>query len=437
MGRAEAESNQPNTLYPNQRIAGFTGDTNQAFDITRRVADRGMPELNQASQSASGSVNAGRPDIDASRLTTMNSLYAGSQNMGGARSAAVNATGAGEGDINAARNLTFGSLGQGAMETGQNRSLAQIAGLRGLGASGYSSSPIEQSAFGQQQADQYMSPYMNNVIQRQKDAALRDYNEGRASRETQAINQGAFGGYRDAIQQGVAQRGLANRMNDIDASGRQQAYANAQQQYNADRAASIGAQSTTENQRLAAAQYGLSGANLSLQSAQTMGGLTTAQQSAGLQGAQALGQLGSAERSAALQQAGLLGQLASTEQSLGYQGAESLARLGSSQQNAALQQSQALAQIEAQRQGLTLAQAQALNAQGTAQQNLQQRQLDTGYQDFINQRDYPKNQISYMSNILRGVPVTPTTVQTQYSNPNPLSQYAGLGIAGLGLARSA
>jgi len=63
--------------------------------------------------------------------------------------------------------------------------------------------------------------------------------------------------------------------------------------------------------------------------------------------------------------------------------------------------------------------------------------LDTGYQDFINQRDYPKNQISYMSNILRGVPVTPTTVQTQYSNPNPLSQYAGLGIAGLGLARSA
>jgi hypothetical protein len=293
MSRAEAESNQPYTPYPNQRIAGFTGDTNQAFDITRNVANQGTP-----------GVNAG--------------------------------------------------LG-----------MTQQASNAGFNAGNYRSNAIEQQAFGQQQADQYMSPYMNSVIEQQKNAALRDYNEGRAGRDTQAINAGAFGGYRDAIQQGVAQRGLANRMNEIESSGRQQAFTNAQQQYNADRAASIGAQTTTEQQRLAAAQYGLAGANLGLQAGAQMGALN------------------------------------------------------------------------AQQQGLTLAQAQALNAQGTAQQNLQQRELDTGYQDFINQRDYNKNQISYQSNILRGVPVTPTTVQTQYSNPNPLSQYAGLGIAGLGLARSA
>ena len=293
MGRAEAESNQPYTPYPNQRIAGFTGDTNQAFDITRNVANQGTP-----------GVNAG--------------------------------------------------LG-----------MTQQASNAGFNAGNYQSKGIEQQAFGQQQANQYMSPYMNSVIEQQKNAALRDYNEGRASRDTQAINAGAFGGYRDAIQQGVAQRGLANRMNEIEAGGRQQAFTNAQQQYNADRAASIGAQTTTEQQRLAAAQYGLAGANLGLQAGAQMGALN------------------------------------------------------------------------AQQQGLTLAQAQALNTQGTAQQNLQQRELDTGYQDFINQRDYPKNQISYMSNILRGVPVTPNTVQTQYSNPNPISQYAGLGIAGLGLARSA
>jgi hypothetical protein len=243
--------------------------------------------------------------------------------------------------------------------------MTQQASNAGFNAGNYQSNAIQQQAFGQQQADQYMSPYMNSVIEQQKNAALRDYNEGRASRDTQAINAGAFGGYRDAIQQGVAQRGLANRMNEIDSSGRQQAFTNAQQQYNADRAASIGAQTTTEQQRLQAAQYGLAGANLGLQAGAQMGALN------------------------------------------------------------------------AQQQGLTLAQAQALNAQGTAQQNLQQRELDTAYQDFINQRDYDKNQISYMSNILRGVPVTPTTVQTQYSNPNPLSQYAGLGIAGLGLARSA
>jgi hypothetical protein len=291
MGKAEEESNQPYVTYPQQRIAGFTGDTNRASDITRNVANQGTP-----------GVNAG---------------------MG----------------------------------------MTQQAANAGFNAGNYQSNAIQQEAFGQQQADQYMSPYMNNVIQQQKNAALRDYNEGRASRDTQAINAGAFGGYRDAIQQGVAQRGLANRMNDIDASGRQQAYSNAQQQYNADRAASIGAQTTTEQQRLAGAQYGLAGANLGMQAGAQMGALN------------------------------------------------------------------------AQQQGLSLAQAQALNAQGVTQQNLQQRELDTAYQDFINQRDFAKNQISYQSNILRGVPVQPTTVQTQYSNPNPMSQYAGLGIAGLGLAR--
>jgi hypothetical protein len=293
MGRAEAASNEEYMPYKGQRIAGFAGDTNKAFDITRNVA------------------NQGTPGVDA-------------------------------------------GIG-----------MTQQAGNAGFNAGNYQSNAIQQEAFGQQQADQYMSPYMNNVIQRQKDSALRDYNEGRAGRDTQAINQGAFGGYRDAIQQGVAQRGLANRMNDIDASGRQQAYANAQQQYNADRAASIGAQTTTEQQRLAAAQYGLAGANLGMQAG---------------------------------------------------------AQLGT---------------LNAQQQGLTLAQAQALNAQGTAQQNLEQRGYDLAQQDFVNQRDYPRNNVSYLSNILRGVPVQPTTVSTQYSNPNPLSQYAGLGIAGLGLARSA
>jgi hypothetical protein len=166
----------------------------------------------------------------------------------------------------------------------------------GFDAGGYKSNAIQQSAFGQQQADQYMSPYMENVIGRQKEAALRDYNEGRPSREAQAIQSGAFGGYRDAIQRGVAQRGLANRMNDIDASGRQQAYSNAQQQFNADRQASIGAQTTSEQQRLQAAQYGLSGAGLALQAGKDIGASGMQRQGSSLQMANALQQQGLAQQ---------------------------------------------------------------------------------------------------------------------------------------------
>ena len=436
MERTEEESNQPYASYGGQRIAGFTPDTQQSFDITRDVAARGTPELNLAGNAAAGSVQAGQPDINASRDVTLGSLYGGAQNMQGAREAAYGATGAGAGDINAARGLTMGSLGRGMMETDQNRALAGASALRGLGAANYAASPIQQGAFGSQQAEQYMSPYMDEVIGRQKTAAVRDFNEGRPSRESAAIRSGAFGGYRSAIQEGVAQRGLGERLSDIEGAGRQKAYENAQSQFERDRAASMSAQGMTEQQRLAAAQYGLSGAGLSLQGAQAMGGLTAAQQSAGLQGAQAMGQFGSADRAAELQKAGLLGQFASSEQGLGQQGAESLARLGTSQQAAALQQAQTLGTVGTQRQGLELQQAGALQQQGTAQQTQEQRDYDMAYQDFLNQSGFDKQQINFMSSILRGMPVQPQTVQNTYSNPNPLAQYGGLGIAGLGLARS-
>ena len=292
MGRAEEESNQPYVGYSNQRIAGFTPDVQQGFDITRSTAARGTPEVDVAG----------------------------------------------------------GVLGASAM--------------RGLGASDYTAAPIQQSAFGSQQAQQYMSPYMDEVLARQKAAAVRDFDEGRPNRETAAIKAGAFGGYRSAIQEGVAQRGLGERLSDIEASGRQKAFESAQAQFERDRAASMQAQGTTEQQRLQAAQYGLAGAGL------------------GLQAGQQFGQLGSL------------------------------------------------------RQGLTLQQAQALQQQGGVQQQQEQRELDMAYQDFLNQRDFRKQNINFMSSILRGVPVQPSTVQNTYANPNPLAQFGGLGIAGLGLMRS-
>ena len=238
--------------------------------------------------------------------------------------------------------------------------MTAAAGLTGLGASGYRAAPIQQTAFGGQQAEQYMSPYMQQVTERQKEAAVRDFQEGRPSRESEAIKAGAFGGYRSAVQEGVAQRGLANRMADIEATGRQKAYESAQGQFERDRAASMQAQSQTEQQRLAAAQFGLSGAGL------------------GLQAGQGLGQLGAME------------------------------------------------------QGLGLQRSQALQQQGAQQQQQSQRELDLAYQDFLNQSEYNRNQLNFFSSIMRGIPVQPTQVQNTYANPNPLTQIAGLGIAGLG-----
>jgi hypothetical protein len=436
MGRAEEESNQPYVPYQSPRLADFTSDARTSFDITRGLAAQGTPELNMAGDVAAGAVQAGQPDIDAARSSMFGSLAGGAQNMEQARGAVIGAGGMGSGDISSARNLALGSVMQGGAESSEARSLAGLAALRGLGAGQYSSAPIQQQAFGREQAQRYMSPYMDEVLDRQKAAAVQDFEEGRPRRETEAIRSGAFGGYRSAIQEGVAQRGLGRQLSDIEASGRQKAFENAQAQYERDRMASMSAQGTTEQQRLLAAQYGLSGADLGLRGAQSMGQLTAAQQAAQMAAAREFSQMGGAERDAALRQAGLLGQFAASEQQLGLQGAEALGRLGAGQQNLALQQAEGLGQVGTQRQALTLAQAQALQAQGGTQQQQRQRELDLEYQNFLDQREANKQNINFMSSILRGVPVQPTKVESRYDNPSALAQFSGLGIAGLGLARS-
>jgi len=77
-----------------------------------------------------------------------------------------------------------------------------------------------------------------------------------------------------------------------------------------------------------------------------------------------------------------------------------------------------------------------LQQQGAQQQQLEQQGLDTAYADFVNQRDYPKQQLNFYSGILRGVPVTAQSEVLQYQQqPNQLSQMLGLGIGGLGLAK--
>ena len=434
MGRAEAESNQPYVGYQAPRLAGFGADQRTGFDVTRGVAARGTPETEQAIDVASTAGARGMGDINAARGGISGTLSAAAPQMQEARFSSYGALDRGAPQIGMAQALTQqGVQGGGAAFRGQR--IAEAASRRGFEAGDYESNAIRQSAFDQGAAQQYMSPYMQSVVERQREAAIRNFEEGRPQRESAAIRSGAFGGYRSAIQEGVAQRGLSTQLNEIEALGRQKAFENAQLQFERDRAASIQAQTTSEQQRLAGEQFGLAGAGLGLQGGQAIGQMGVAQQQAALQGAGIMAGVGSSQQQLGLQQAGLLGQLSGQQAQLGLQGARDFAQIGAGQQQFGLQQAGALGTLGAQRQGLTLAQAEALQRQGALQQTQEQKGLDIAYQDFLNQRDYDKQQINYLSSIMRGIPVQPSTVQNLYSNPNPLSQYAGLGIAGLGLLR--
>jgi hypothetical protein len=74
---------------------------------------------------------------------------------------------------------------------------------------------------------------------------------------------------------------------------------------------------------------------------------------------------------------------------------------------------------------------QAMLSAGTQQQAMQQKALDTDYQKYQAQLNYPYQQLGFMSDLLRGLPLTQQS-QSMYQNPSMISQAAGLGTAGIG-----
>ena len=87
--------------------------------------------------------------------------------------------------------------------------------------------------------DEYMSPYIENVLEQQKSSAVSDYAQQAAGRKAQAARAGALGGSREAVQSYLAEEGLQSRLAGIEATGRQAAYEQAQQQFERDRTAEM------------------------------------------------------------------------------------------------------------------------------------------------------------------------------------------------------
>jgi hypothetical protein len=225
---------------------------------------------------------------------------------------------------------------QGGTSAGMNRA------LQGMG--------FQSQDFDSAQAQKYMSPYLQNVLDVQKQQAVLDFNRNQAGRDASAVQAGAFGGSRGAVQQALAGEALQRQLGDIQATGQQKAFEQAQQQFGADRDA-----------RAQAEKMGLSAAeSLSGQSAQ-------------------LAALGEKARAGDIESAQLLEKIAKDRQAR------------------------------------------------------EQAGLDIGYEDFIRQRDMPREDLTFLSSILRGVPVQPSTETSKFQQYDPIKDLLGTGIAGLGL----
>ena len=108
-------------------------------------------------------------------------------------------------------------------------------------------------------------------------------------------------------------------------------------------------------------------------------------------------------------------------------------RLGLGAADALTQQGAQLAQLGEKARAGDIESAQLLEKIAKDRQAREQAGLDLSYEDFVRQRDFPKEQLQFYSSILRGIPVQPSTETTKFQQYNPVKDLLGTGIAGLGL----
>jgi hypothetical protein len=256
-------------------------------------------------------------------------------------------------------------------------------------------------------AESYMSPYMQNVVQRQQQDAARQAAIAGQTQQAQAARSGAFGGSGDYLMRGQMRNNLARQQGDIFAQGQQAAYTQGQQQFNTEQAARLQAQ-------LANQQAGL-----------TMGGQN-------LQAKLGVQQLGAGQN--------LQAQLANQQQMLQAQQLAEQSRqygagLGLQGLQTALTGAGQLGNLGNQQytQGMGINQLQG--QYGGMQQQQVQNVLNQQIQDFQNYQNYPYKQLGFMSDMLRGLPLTQQSSTIYQQSPSMVSQVAGLGTAALGASK--
>ena len=246
---------------------------------------------------------------------------------------------------------------------------ANAASMAGLGYGAQGA--YNQAATDPRMVQAFMNPYVQASLNPQLQVLAQQTGIQSAQQQGAATSSGAFGGSRAALQSALTQQAGNLAAQQAIGQGYNQAY----------------------DQAMKSMQYG---AGLGIQGLQ-----------AGLQA----------------EQTGLQGvQNALQAQQLGLQGYGQLGQLGATLSDVGGRQ------LEAQK-GILSTQLQA----GGTQQQQQQNLIDAAMKEYQTAQDYPYRQYEFLSSLLRGFPMSNQTSQMYQAAPNPWSQAAGLGVAGLGM----
>jgi len=473
MQMADALLQQDYIPYEGERTAAYTPEQQAAFQGITSIAQRSLPGVTGARSFLSSQIAEGAtPDyLSATGAYTAPTVgaesgYTGSTAFGGGYSPARADFGSGYTGANITssydpRTQTFGSGYQGSS-----------IDPRFTGATIQSS--YDPTAFRAQrvvdQMEQYQNPFLEDVLDRSAARLQEQFDTQQAARDlasTQAGGAGAFGS-RGTLARLTAQDQASRAIGDLEASQRAKAFDTALRAATADVDRDLRVQQLSDAAAQRAAQFDLTGQQLTGAFAQAAGAqdlqaqiaedaarraagtqILTAQQlqdaasrARGVQDIQAQTAADAARRAAGAQtltaqqladqalrasgaqtlQAQIAGDAAlraagtqaldefrlseAARQAAGDQTLrQSLANQKAYQDALARQDRAALAGVDIDRaeQALDLQRVGALSALGAQQRADAQAILDTQYADFLRQREFPREQLAFYSNLLRGV----------------------------------
>jgi len=445
MARTVYESARPYQTYTGSRMADFTPEERMSMQGMTEMAAAGTPwQMRQASDIASRTgyqpVGQGLSMAREFQPQPITSQYAGPQIDPGYQA----------GDISQDYQAGARQVGY-TGRPGDVWALGAPDGGPGIGPPGGQFGPgfSPGTVADPQTLESYMSPYQQMVTDIEKREARRESDIAGSQIGQQAAQAGGMGGYREAIMQAERERNLGQQLGDIQTRGSQAAFQQAQQAFEADRAARLQAGQLGLQTGQAREQALQEGERFGQQQFMTNEQLRQQQQQAQL----GVYQAGEAAR----QQAGAMGMTAQEIEDRGRQ-AENQARMSAQQFNVEQQRAaaelglrglgfdqatrdqqlraaQQLGGLGSQEQQMAYERLKSMQAAGEMQRQLQQQGLTMQYQDFLRQQAFPREQLGMFNQMLRGLPITPGTTQATYGGPSSMERLLGSGIAGVGLYR--
>lgn len=280
-------------LSPDYRIAGMSPDQTAAIEAGRAGIGAYQPFLSRATQSQMDALGTTQSALRGLQSADTRGYFPGAQ-------MAMGAAGIPIGRLEEAARMTRNTQLGAAPTVGYQSNLQafQMSPAERVGAERVSAPQMQAAQTGfapnlqafqmgpaervQTQtfaqpgsAEQFMSPYMQNVVDIQQREAQRQADIAATRRGQAFARSGAFGGARQAIENAEAARNLATQKGDIQAQGLQSAFQQAQQQFNQEQQARLAAQQANQQAGLAVGQQNLA-SQLGVQQLGTQTGLQTA-----------------------------------------------------------------------------------------------------------------------------------------------------------------